>query len=352
MNKLFGKRSSKVGLPPGTLVHIGEKRAGFINISLIEYSEEWHREERVQYPDMVEISGTGVKWINVDGVHNKDVIKMLGNRFNIHSLVQEDIMHTGLRPKLDIYDNYLFITLNMLYFDTKEEEILSEQVSLVFTRDLVLSFQEKPGDVFDLIRERIRNNKGLVRKKGEDYLVYAFIDAIVDNYFLVLEKIGEKVEELEQRIINSPEEADLNKIQFYKKELIFLRKSVWPLREIIGSLIKDENSFFHKDTIYYLRDVYDHLFEIIDIVELFREMLTGLIDIYLSSTSNRMNEVMKVLTVISTIFIPMTFLAGLYGMNFKYMPELEFSWGYPMVLVIMLLIAVIMLVYFKRKNWF
>ena len=236
-------------------------------------------------------------------------------------------------------------------FDGKENEAKSEQISIIFGADFVISFQEKEGDVFDAIRERLRSNKGRIRKLGTDYLAYSLIDAIVDNYFTILENLGEAIEEIEDRLVTNPTSETLQTIHDLKREMIFLRKSVWPLREVINRLERSESALINKSTFVYLRDVYDHTIQVMDAVETFRDMLSGMLDIYLSSVSNRMNEVMKVLTVIATIFIPLTFVAGIYGMNFRYMPELGQTWSYPAVLILMLVVALLMVVYFRRKKW-
>jgi magnesium transporter len=290
-------------------------------------------------------------WINVDGVHKLDYIENIGKLLKIHPLVLEDIMHTGQRPKMEDFEDYLFVVLKMFQYDEKENVTKTEQVSLILSSNYLISFQEEEGDVFDLIRERIRTDRGRIRKMGVDYLAYSLIDAIVDNYFMVLEKIGESIEDIEDELIKNPTTEVLQTIHSLKRELIFLRKSVWPLREVISKLERWESPIINKSIDIYLRDVYDHTIQVIDALETFRDMLSGMLDIYLTSVSNRMNEVMKVLTIIATIFIPLTLVAGIYGMNFKYMPELDASWGYPMVYVIMLTISAIMLVYFRRKKW-
>ena len=250
---------------------------------------------------------------------------------------------------MEDYGDYIFIVLKMLY--TNENGINSEQISLVLGPNFVISFQETEGDVFDLIRERIRSGKGKTRELGPDFLMYGLIDAIVDNYFGILEKVGERIEYLEENLVKDPKPSILQSIHKMKREMIFLRKSVWPLREVISGLLRSESKLISKDTDIYLRDVYDHTIQVIDTVETFRDMLSGMVDLYLSSISNRMNEIMKILTIIGTIFIPLTFITGLYGMNFRFMPELEWEWGYPIALLIMVIVSVIMLVYFRRKKW-
>ena len=292
-----------------------------------------------------------ITWINIDGVHKLDNIEKVGKHLKIHPLVLEDIVHTGQRPKMEDFNDYLFVVLQMLQYNEKENETKTEQVSIILGANYVISFQEDEGDVFDLIRERIRTDRGRIRRMGSDYLAYSLLDAIVDNYFMVLEKIGEKIEDIEDELIKNPAQEVLHAIHSLKRELVFLRKSVWPLREVISRLERWDSHLIDKSMDIYLRDVYDHTIQVIDALETFRDMLSGMLDIYLSSVSNRMNEVMKVLTIIATIFIPLTLITGIYGMNFKYMPELDWSWGYPMVYIAMLMVSGVMLVYFRRKRW-
>jgi magnesium transporter len=290
-------------------------------------------------------------WLNIDGVHQPEIIEEVGKSFGLHPLVAEDIASTGQRPKMEDYDDYIYVVLRMLRFDGEENETKTEQMSIIIGADFVVSFQERSGDVFNYIRERLRNNKGKIRKLGTDYLAYTLIDAIVDNYFMILEKLGETIEEIEDKLITNPTAETLQILHDLKREMIFLRKSVWPLREVINRLERSESTLINKSTFVYLRDVYDHTIQVMDAVETFRDMLSGMLDIYLSSVSNRMNEVMKVLTVIATIFIPLTFVSGIYGMNFMYMPELAHEWAYPAVLILMLVVALLMVVYFRRKKW-
>jgi magnesium transporter len=342
-----------VGLPPGTIVHVGEERSEKIKLSVISYDEVNFQEQEV---DAVEKAVAfrkkgSVMWLNVDGVHKPEIIEQVGRSFGVHPLVLEDIADTGQRPKMEDFDDYIFVTLKMFRFGKKEKEIKTEQISLVLGNGFVVSFQEAEGDVFDPIRERLRNNKGRVRKAGADYLVYALMDAVVDNYFLIMEKLGETIEEIEDKLVINPTSETVQKIHGLKRQLIFLRKSVWPLREVISRLERSESPLILKSTFVYLRDVYDHTIQVMDSVDTFRDTLSGMLDIYLSSVSNRMNEVMKVLTVIATIFIPLTFIAGIYGMNFRDMPELGQAWGYPTTLLLMLAIALVMVIYFRRKKW-
>ena len=280
-----------------------------------------------------------------------DTIEKIGQHYDLHPLVLEDILHTGQRPKFEDIEQYLFVVLMMLRFDKENKSVISEQVSLVLGKNFVISFQENVGDVFEQIRDRIRNSKGRIRKMGSDYLMYALLDAIVDGYFAILENMGETIETLEEELVDDPSKNTLQQIHHLKREMIFLRKSVWPLRELISSLERSESKLIQQSTEAYLRDVYDHTIQVIDTVESFRDMVASMLDLYLSSLSMRMNEVMKVLTIIATIFIPLTFIAGVYGMNFHNMPELSWKYGYPVTLLVMAIISIGMLYYFKRKNW-
>lgn len=353
MPKLITKRSEKSGLPPGTLMHIGEQKTEKVRISIIDYDEQQLEEkEALTVEDCFPFKDKPtVTWINVDGIHDAMVVEQLGRQFGLHPLLLEDIMNTEQRPKLEDHDNYLFIVLKMLYHDQAADEITAEQVSLILGSKFVLSFQEREGDVFNAVRDRIRTKKGRFRKAGADFLAYALIDAIVDHYFVVLEKLEEQIEDAEEELVTDPTPETLRAIHRLKRAMIFLRKSVWPLREVISGLERLESPLIQKSTEIYLRDLYDHTIQVIDTVENFRDMIAGMLDIYLSSLSNRLNEVMKVLTIIATIFIPLTFLAGVYGMNFRYMPELEWRWSYPVVWAVMLAILITMVGYFKRRRW-
>lgn len=347
------KHSKKAGLPPGTLVHIGEKRTERVRITLIDYNEQDFQEKTVDnIEECFPFKGTpSITWINIDGLHKIETIEKIGRHFELHPLILEDILNTGQRPKHEDYEKHLFTVLKMLSYRDENQCIQSEQVSLILGQNVVISFQETVGDVFEQIRDRIRHARGRIRKMSADYLAYALIDAIVDNYFVILEKLGEQVESIEEELITKPTEKTLQQIHGIKRELLFLRKSVWPLRELTNNLEKTESGLIIDATKPYLRDVYDHTIQIIDTVESLRDTVSGILDIYLSSISNRMNAVMKVLTIIATIFIPLTFIAGIYGMNFKRMPELEWKWGYPIILIVMAVVGIFMLIYFKRKKW-
>ena len=348
------KRSKKAGLPPGTLVHIGEKQSERTRITLFNYDEQEVEEKEIAAAEECVLfkDRATVTWINVTGLHQVDVLEKLNECFGLHPLVLEDILNTDQRPKLEDFGDYLYVVLKALFLSgNRGEEVGTEQISLILGSNFVLSFQEREGTLFDPIRDRLRNGKGRIRKMGADYLVHALLDAIIDHYFVVLEKLGERIEWLEEELVTRTTPVTLREMHHLKREMIFLRKALWPLREVIGSLERGESSLIKESTVLYLRDIYDHTIQVIDNIETFRDMLSGMLDIYLSSISNRMNEVMKVLTIIATLFIPLTFIVGLYGMNFKYMPELEWPWGYPLVLVLMLAVSIFMLIYFRRKKW-
>ncbi len=352
MAKFPKKRSTKAGMPPGALVHVGEVKAEAMKITVMDYDGDRVEEKEVRtveecFPFK---EAPSVTWINVEGLHQVEPLEKLGEAFGLHPLVLEDILTTDQRPKVEDQGDYLYIVLKML--DYQEEEIIHEQVSLILGSNFVISFQEgREGDVFNPIRERIRSGKGKIRKSGADYLAYALLDSIVDSYFAILEKLGEQVEALEEELIADPGAGTLEEIHRLKREMLYLRESLWPLREVISTLERGESTLIQESTGIYLRDVYDHTIQVIDSIETFRDMLSGMLDIYLSSISNRMNAVMKVLTLIATIFMPLTFLAGIYGMNFKHMPELGWPWAYPVLWLVLVLIGITMVVYFKRKKW-
>lgn len=353
MSRLIRKRSHKAGLPPGTLVHVGERKAEKVKIRILDYDEAQFEEKEAK---TIEESfpfkdKTTVTWINIDGLHEVEIIEKLGSHFGLHPLLLEDILNTDQRPKMEDYGDYIFVVLKMLYPGENMDEIEAEQVSLILGSNFVISLQEREGDVFDPVRDRIRKSKGRIRKAGADYLAYALLDSIVDNYFLILENVGEKIEDTEQQLAANPSQETLQYIRELKNEMIFLRKSIWPLRELISGLQRCESTLIHESTGAYLRDVYDHTIQIIDTVESYRDMISGMVDIYLSSISNKMNEVMKVLTIFASIFIPLTFVAGLYGMNFEFMPELSWHWGYFALLGFMAFIGISLVVSFKRKGW-
>jgi magnesium transporter len=353
MERMFKERSVKSGLPPGTLVHIGEKSDREIRITVTDYNEALCEEKEIKalkecfyYTDPSITS-----WINVEGLHEIEVIQQVGECQGLHPLVLEDILNTDQRPKLEDFGDYLYIVLKM-FRKGEGTDISTEQVSLILGANFVISFQEGiKGDVFDPIRERIRNGKGKLRSMGADYLAYSLMDAIVDNYFVVMEETEERIEQLEEEVMVAPSAETVRKLHRLKRDMIFLRKAVWPLREVLASLTRRESKLISDQVALYLRDVYDHVIQVIDIIEVSRDILSGMLDIYLSSMSNRLNEVMKFLTVIGTIFMPLTFLVGVYGMNFKHLPELEWRYGYYAVWIFMVTLSAAMILYFKRKRW-
>lgn len=346
MSKRTSKRSQKAGLPPGTPVYIGDNPAETTRITIIHYGETEleeieveHLEECFSFKDK-----QTVNWINVNGL-NPDVISQLGHCFGVPALALEDILNTDQRPKLEDFGSSLYIVLKMLSCDKKHKDIVIEQVSLLLGPNYVLSFQEQIGDVFDPVRQRIRNPKSQLRHNGPDYLTYALLDAIIDNYFLILEMLGEQIGAVEDELLSSPTSQTVKTIHHLKREMIYLRKSVWPLREVITALSREEMGLISSLTRTHLRDVYDHTIQVIETIESYREMLAGMLELYLSSMSNKMNEVMKTLTIIATIFIPLSFIADVYDLN------LYWPWGYLPISLAMLLISIGMIIYFKRKKW-
>lgn len=359
MPKLIKKMSKTKGLKPGEIVFVGEKKIDKTRIRIIDYNEsELNEHEFTSVDECLKFKDTStITWINIDGLHDVSVIEKLGSHFGIHPLVLEDIANTGQRPKIDSTDDYIFLTLKMLYLNDSDGNLLSEQLSFIFGDNYIISFQERVGDVFESVRDRLRKTNPRVRFVSSDYLAYTLVDAIVDHYFVVLEGLAAKIEDIEDALIENPEPQDLEVIHDLKRQLIKMRKAIWPLREVIGGLERIDTQLIKNTTKPYLRDLYEHTIQVIDTMETFRDMVSGLLDIYLSSVSNKMNEVMKVLTIIATIFIPLGFLAGVYGMNFDTsvsqlnMPELGLPFGYILFWVIALLIGIGLFTYFKKKKW-
>ena len=353
MRKLIRRASRKAGLPPGSLIHVGERTVDKAQISVLDYAADHVEEAALTSADQCVAfkDKPTVTWINITGLHDVDVLQRIGECYGIHPLVLEDILNTQQRPKVEDFDDYLFIVLKMIDLDPETKEITAEQISLVVGDNFVLSFQEAPGDVFENVRERLRSGRRRIRERGADYLGYALLDAVVDHYFVVLEALGNHIEDLEDELVEDPDRETLHSIYTLKRELIYLRRSVWPLREVLSFLSRGESRLVQQETIAYLRDVYDHTIQVIDTIESFRDIIGGMHDTYLSSVSNRMNEVMKVLTIFASIFIPLTFFAGIYGMNFDYMPELHWRWSYPTLLSVMFVATLGMLVYFRKRKW-
>jgi magnesium transporter len=322
-------------------------------ITVIDYDEKYFDEkeiERIEDLAVYRLTPT-VTWINVRGLPTSDVLANLGEIFGIHPLTIEDILNTGQRSKLEDLVDYIYAAVKTFHFNEKSNRIRTNQVSLVITRQVVLSFEEEDGEVFEPIMEKLRKYKGRIRKMGTDYLAYRLLDAVVDSYFGIVEKIGDSLEHLEDRVLANPTPVVLKAIHSLRMETTTLLRSVWPLREVVGALTHDEFPIIKKNNVAYFRDVYDHTVQIIEAMETNRDIISSMLDIYLSGVSNRMNEIMKVLTIISTIFMPMTFLAGVYGMNFKYFPELEYRWAYLAFWVVVGAIAVLMILFFRRKKW-
>jgi magnesium transporter len=343
--------SQNIGSPPGTLFYNGEARNEPVKITLIEFNEtEFFEDEYYNLEDCIShVKPNMVKWINVAGIHNTDIVEGIGKIYDIHPLSLEDIVHIDQRPKFEDYEHYVIAMMKMI---TYSKQVDSEQLAIILLDNTVISFQEpQGGDAFDIIRNRLRTAKGRVRKLGADYLAYALMDAVVDCYFTCIEKIGDKVEEIEEDIINNSDKKSLLELYHLKREMIYLRKQVWHLRDMINNMVRSETHLMNPSTDIYLRDLSDHVTRIIDTVETYRDLLSGIMDIYLSTNANKMNEVMKVLTIMSSIFIPVTFIAGVYGMNFENMPELKTQHGYYFIWGVMISIITGLLIYFKRRKW-
>lgn len=351
IKKKTKSRRQKAGQLPGSLVFLGEQRGTstavrHMSYNAVEINESLNVQES---PD--HLSTSGIDWVDVVGIHDAEMINKIGEHFRIHPLILEDIMNTGQRAKTEIHDDYIFIVVKMLSLPEGQTEVEIEQVSFVVGDGWLLTFQEKEGDVFEVVRERLRQDKGRVRKLGADYLAYALIDTIVDTYFLILEDFGDRIETLEDELIDGNSSGRINQLQTMKREVISLRKTIWPLREVINNFSKAESSIISPELKPYLRDIYDHSIQVIETIESYRDLIGGVQDLYMSVVNNKMNEVMKLLALISTIFLPMTLVAGIYGMNFKYMPELDSTWGYAASLVFMLVIGVSMYALFKLRKW-
>ncbi|MCB9335522.1 MAG: magnesium/cobalt transporter CorA [Flavobacteriales bacterium] len=344
----------KAGLPPGNLEYRGDIYTQNKTVELITFSETFFQEKKSENAEALlkEIQEDKIYWVNLVGLHNTEAISKIGAHFNIHPLVLEDVLNTDHRPKAEDGNDYLFFTLKM-FVKTSENNIEPEQVSIILGKNYVITFQEKEGDVLDIIRERLKDDTSKLRKRKGDYLFYRIIDSLVDSYYQVLEDLGDRIESLEDEIYLNSQTIHYRMAQDLRRELIYLRKTVFPLREAISKASKESiNKLIDEETAKHFNDVYDHSIHVIETLETYRDLTSGLMDLYMTTVSNKMNEIMKVLTIIATIFIPITFIAGVYGMNFKNMPELEHEWGYPIALIFMGLIVVAMLIYFKVKKWF
>lgn len=353
VGRFVRRQVKRSGSAPGTLVHTGEKTMEATRIRFLDYDEEGLREQEV--PDLTTVlplrDSPTVSWINIDGLHDLDLIGAVGDHFGLHPLVMEDLVHVGQRPKEEEYAGYDYVVLPMLTWDDEGGMVRDEQLTLILGPHWILTFQERVGDVFEPVRERLRASKGRIRSRGTDYLAYALMDAVVDRYFEVLERVGDRTEELELEVLDDPTPDSMAKLHHLKRELVVLRRAVWPVRDVLNGLLRAESALIHDETRVFLRDVYDHTVQIIETVEALRDVVSGAIDLYLSNVSNRTNEVMKVLTIMASIFIPLTFMAGIYGMNFQHMPELALPWAYPALWGAMLLVAGGMVAWFRNKGW-
>ena len=346
-------RKKKIGVSPGSLIYVGDKTDEPVKISVLTYDKQKIREVTdVSVEDIPQVKDeSAVTWINVSGIHDMEVIEAIGKRFHLHPLLLEDIANTQHRAKIDDYENYLFIVLKMIFSEPDSAQLQFEHICIVLGRGFLISFQEREGDAFTSVRERIQKGKGRIRKSGAGYLAYALMDMVIDHAFLVLEQLGDDIEILQQEALDRPTRNTLAAIHEARHQAVLLRKSIWPLREMISGLLRGESDLIEGYVLIYLQDVYDHVIQEIDTIETYRDLLAGILDTYMSSVSQKMNEIMKVLTVMATLFIPLTFFAGVYGMNFTYMPELDWRYGYPVFWALTAVIFVGMMVWFKTRKW-
>ena len=353
LSNLFKRYTQKVGQPPGTLVYLGEEPTDPVRITIIDYDDTHLQEEEVQTVEACVpfIDTETVTWIQIEGIHEIPIIEEIGRCFGVDPLLLEDLMSPTQLPKIEIFEEYVLIILKNLDYDAGSETISREQISLVIGPNFVLSLQENYSEIFASIHNRLRNAHGRIRRMQSDYLAYALIDIIVDHYFIVLDQINERIQVLEEEIMKDPSPEVLAKVNALRGEQLLLRRPIFPLRDVLIEILDDEISLIGENTQPYFRDVYDHLVQVIQMLEVIRSAVSGLFDVYTSAVSHRMNEIMKVLTIVATFFIPLTFIAGIYGMNFKSMPELEARWGYPIVLLVMTGIGIAMFVYFKFRKW-
>lgn len=353
MRNIFSQSAKRVGLPPGSAIYTGEKKDTQVKLSLFSYSKDTFEEKaEAEFSDLEKIGNDETShWVNFDGVSDVEKVQKIGELFDLHPLTVEDILHTEQRPKLEENPNYLYVIFHMLHFDETTDHVDKEQVSLVLVNNTVLTLQEKEGDTFEPVRNRLRTSSGRIRKSGPDYLLYALMDTIVDHYFVVLEKIGDRLEDIEEEILLNPSKESFNLLYALRREMIQVRRSVWPLRELVNKLEREELTYIKKDTRIFLRDLYDHTIQVIETIENYRDLLSSMGDLYQSIISNKMNGVMKVLTIISTVFIPLTFVAGVYGMNFEHIPEFKWHYGYAYFWALIVGILVTTLMIFRRNRW-
>lgn len=353
MARLFPKKSRPVGLPPGSLLYTALEGKEREQLNLFEYTDKTFSEkENASIEECLDWMGDpSMAWIEVNGPPSPDMIASLGKQFHLHSLFLEDVMSTGQRSKLDTFQDQVFIIVRLLQYDEISKNLRDEQVSLIFGPNYLISFTEGRENIFNPIKERLRQASSRIRKQNADYLAYTLLDTIVDYYFVVLEKVDLQLDNLEEEVVNFPNPSTLQKIQQAKREMIILRKAIWPMRDVVNKFIKLETPLVNPTTQLYLQDIHDHTIQTIDIIESFRDVVAGMLDIYLSNINSRTNDIMKVLTIVSTIFVPLTFISSLYGMNFENMPELHTTWGYPVTISIMVATAAVMLLFFRRKKW-
>jgi magnesium transporter len=353
MARFYKNREANKGLAPGSLVFIGNKKMENIRIRVIDFDKDNLNEQELK--DIMQGAKyketNTVTWINIDGLHDLEAIKNVGKAFDLHPLLLEDILNTGQRPKMEEFDNCLFIVLKMLRYDEEKQIIHAEQLSMILGHTFLITFQERVGDVFEPVRERIRKQKGRIRAAGIDYLAYALLDTVVDNYIYLISRFGEKIEDIEVGILEDASANTLKNINNYKRELSYMRKSTRPTKEFISKLPRLESDFIREETKPFLNDLHDLITQATDAIDLYTEMLSDQLNIYNSSISNKMNDVMKILTIFAAIFIPLTFIAGIYGTNFEYLPELHFKYSYYIFWGFMITVAIGMLIFFKRKGW-
>ena len=352
MARFFNNRSRKVGLAPGTAIYTGKKKEGSSSMELLSYSTEAVEEKKnASVEDILMLPENRTNWINLNGVHDVDKVKAICDHFEVHPLLTEDILNTDQRPKLDVHENHIYVVLKMIEYLPDKAEIKMEQVSFIIGKNLVLSFQEVVGDTFNPVRDRI-HSRGRICGRGAEYLVYALMDTVVDNYFVALEKIGDEMELMEEDLMVNPDEESVQDLYSLKREMLALRRAIWPLREVIAQMEREDSRLVTKANKLYFRDLYDHMIQVIDTIEIYRDLLSGMVDLYQSTISNRMNSIMKVLTIISTVFIPITFLTGVYGMNFEYMPGVSNVNGFWILAGVVLTSVIAMLLYFRKQGWF
>ncbi|MBF0200316.1 MAG: magnesium/cobalt transporter CorA [Desulfamplus sp.] len=353
MARFFKKREQARGQSPGELIFIGEKKVDYIQCKRIDYNGTNINEMDIHDIKTLSSHPHGmISWININGLHDISAVKEIGNLFQIHPLVLEDIVNTGQRPKIEEFDTSIFIVMKMIRFDKESGMMVNEQLSIVIAENMVLTFQERPGDVFDPVRERIRRHKGRIRNSGSDYLAYALMDTVVDNYIHIVERLGEKIEELEDDILSNPDRSVMEKISSFKREINYLRKSIRPAREALAQIPKLENDLLKTVTVPFFKDLNDLITHVTEAIDTYRDLLTDQLSIYNSVTSNRMNDIMKILTMFSSIFIPLTFITGIYGTNFDYLPELNYRYSYFILWGVIIVIASSLILFFKRKGWF